>query len=123
MFYFEVFLRFNLLFDCNKCNLFFCKGYQFVDNVVNVQLYKFGDFVEYEVYIRIFYFGYVNVFIVDIMINKVLGFLLVSWVSGYVVSSKLLVDQIKFSVKILEFGVQCVVVGVCVSLIFYLRGW
>lgn len=118
----EAFLRSNPLPDRNKCNLFLCKGYQFADNAANVQSYKPGDSVEYEVYIRIPHSGYANVSIVDTTTNKVLGSPLVSWASGYAASSKPPADQTKFSVKIPELGAQCTTAGVCVSSIFYSRG-
>lgn len=118
----EAFLRSNPLPDRNKCNLFLCKGYQFADNAANVQSYKPGDSVEYEVYIRIPHSGYANVSIVDTTTNKVLGSPLVSWASGYAASSKPPADQTKFSVKIPELGAQCAAAGVCVSSISYSRG-
>ncbi|KAK0668805.1 hypothetical protein QBC41DRAFT_337351 [Cercophora samala] len=110
----EAFLRSNPLPDRNKCNLFLCKGYQFGDNAANVQSYKTGDSVEYEVYIRIPHSGYANVSIVDTTSNKVLGTPLVSWASGYAASTRPPADQTKFSVKIPELGGQCATAGVCV---------
>jgi hypothetical protein len=102
-------------YDAKKCNLWLCRGYQFGDNTKQVQVYKAGDVVDFEVFIRIAHKGYANVSVVDTTKNEVVGQPLKSWPSNYAASANPPQDQVKFSVKVPELGGRCAVPGVCVS--------
>ncbi len=102
-------------YDAKKCNLYLCKGYQFADNAANVQSYKTGQVVDFEVWIRIPHKGYANVSVVDTTTNTVIGTPLVSWTDNYAASANPPANQTKFSVKIPELGNKCTQAGVCVS--------
>ncbi|RKU48342.1 hypothetical protein DL546_008660 [Coniochaeta pulveracea] len=101
-------------YDPKKCNLWLCRGYQFGDNTKQVQAYKAGDAVDFEVFIRIPHKGYANVSVVDTTRNEVIGQPLKSWPSNYAASANPPQDQVKFSVKVPELGARCTVPGVCV---------
>ncbi|KAL2174447.1 uncharacterized protein P884DRAFT_314819 [Thermothelomyces heterothallicus CBS 202.75] len=101
-------------YDPEKCNLWLCKGYQFADNVANVQNYTVGQAVDMEVWIRIPHEGYANVSIVDTSSNSVIGEPLITWPEGYAGSANPPKDQTKFSVKLPDLGHKCTKASACV---------
>ncbi|KAK0614843.1 hypothetical protein B0T17DRAFT_498084 [Bombardia bombarda] len=101
-------------YDAKKCNLWLCKGFQFADNVANVQKYKAGDVVNLEVFIRIPHKGYANVSVVDTTTNSVIGTPLIAWADNYAASTRPPADQTKFSVKVPDLAGKCTEAGVCV---------
>ncbi|KAL2155646.1 hypothetical protein VTH82DRAFT_388 [Thermothelomyces myriococcoides] len=101
-------------YDPEKCNLWLCKGYQFADNIANVQNYTAGQVVDMEVWIRIPHEGYANVSIVDTASNSVIGEPLVAWPEGYAGSFNPPEDQTKFSFELPDVGEQCAEAGACV---------
>jgi hypothetical protein len=102
-------------YDPKKCNLWLCRGYQFADNVANVQSYKPGQVVDIEVWIRIPHKGYANVSVVDTASNTVIGSPLKSWPSNYAATANPPADQTKFNVTIPDLGGKCTEAGACVS--------
>jgi len=105
-------------YDAKKCNLYFCKGFQFADNKANVYSYKPGEKVDFTVQIRIPHEGYANVSIVDTAANKAIGSPLFAWPSGYASGkdfpSKIPANQTAFSVTIPDLGSKCATAGACV---------
>ncbi|KAK4139705.1 uncharacterized protein C8A04DRAFT_40496 [Dichotomopilus funicola] len=101
-------------YDPSNCNLWFCKGYQFEDNVDNVQAYTTGQVVDLNVWIRIPHEGYANVSVVDTATNTVIGEPLIAWPDHYAGSATPPEDQTNFSIEIPDLGEQCAEAGACV---------
>ena len=102
-------------YDAKKCNLYFCKGFQFDDNKDHVLQYTPGQTVDLEVYIRIPHKGYANVSVVDLASNSVIGAPLKTWADNYAATMSPPKDQTSFSVKIPELAGKCTKPNECVS--------
>ena len=102
-------------YDPENCNLWLCKGFQFDDNVANVQNYTVGQVIDMEVWIRIPHEGYANVSVVDTASNSVIGTPLLAWPDSYAGSVNPPEDQVKFSVEVPDLGDKCTKAGACVS--------
>ncbi|KAL1836037.1 hypothetical protein VTJ49DRAFT_5644 [Mycothermus thermophilus] len=101
-------------YDPENCNLWLCKGYQFADNIDNVQTYTAGQVVDFDVWIRIPHRGHANVSIVDTQSNTIIGEPLISWPSDYAATANPPADQTQFSIQIPELGDKCTQAGACV---------
>jgi hypothetical protein len=108
----------NTGLDPTKCDLYFCKGFQFADNKDNVYAYKPGDVVNINVQIRIPHAGYANVSVVDTATNTVIGQPLFTWAKGYADSkdfpNNVPKNQTDFDITIPELGGKCTAAGQCV---------
>jgi hypothetical protein len=100
----------------DECNLWLCRGLQHADNTANVETYKAGQTVHFEVNIRIRHAGTANVSVVDTKSNKVVQQLLY-W-DNYADEklATLPANNTAFDVTIpSDLGGACATTGSCVS--------
>ncbi|RYP33535.1 hypothetical protein DL767_004710 [Monosporascus sp. MG133] len=98
-----------------NCDAYFCRGYQYEDNVDNVKAVKAGDVLDFKIdMVASHRPGYANVSIVDIATNEIIEPLR-TWdeYPGYNTGPDR--DDIKFNVTIPDtLGVACDAPGKCV---------
>ncbi|RPA97689.1 hypothetical protein L873DRAFT_1828911 [Choiromyces venosus 120613-1] len=100
--------------DARACNLFLCKGYQFDDNVNNVQSFALGETVNMQVQIIAPHTGYANVSIVDTKSNTIKGSELISWDNYASTSTGVTADETNFSIVIPQDLAGCAPPAECV---------
>ncbi|PBK75971.1 hypothetical protein ARMSODRAFT_417945 [Armillaria solidipes] len=101
--------------DSSICNLWLCKGYQFADNVANVQSYTAGQTVSMTAEIRAPHTGIANVSIVATATNTIIGDALYSWDDYASNQSGVTADDEAWDITIpSDLGDQCATAGDCV---------
>ncbi|KAF5609002.1 hypothetical protein FPANT_299 [Fusarium pseudoanthophilum] len=101
-------------FDAKECNLWLCKGFQFDDNKDNVQSYKLGEKIDFDVNIAAPHTGYANVSVVKTSTDKMIGEPLIEF-ENYAANSGLNPNNTAFSVTLPEsLGGECTKAGDCV---------
>ncbi|TVY79052.1 hypothetical protein Focb16_v008405 [Fusarium oxysporum f. sp. cubense] len=101
-------------FDAKDCNLWLCKGFQFDDNKDNVQSYKLGEKIDFDVNIAAPHTGYANVSVVKTSTDKMIGEPLIEF-ENYAANAGLNPNNTAFSVTLPEsLGGECTKAGDCV---------
>ncbi|KAF5661789.1 hypothetical protein FCIRC_11720 [Fusarium circinatum] len=101
-------------FDAKDCNLWLCKGFQFDDNKDNVQSYKLGEKIDFDVTIAAPHTGYANVSVVKTSTDKMIGEPLIEF-ENYAANAGLNPNNTAFSVTLPEsLGGECTKAGDCV---------
>ncbi|CVK88214.1 uncharacterized protein FMAN_05061 [Fusarium mangiferae] len=101
-------------FDAKECNLWLCKGFQFDDNKDNVQSYKLGEKIDFDVNIAAPHTGYANVSVVKTSTDKMIGEPLIEF-ENYAANAGLNPNNTAFSVTLPEsLGGECTKAGDCV---------
>ncbi|KAF5571169.1 hypothetical protein FPHYL_685 [Fusarium phyllophilum] len=101
-------------FDAKECNLWLCKGFQFDDNKDNVQSYKLGEKIDFDVNIAAPHTGYANVSVVKTSTDKMIGEPLIEF-ENYASNAGLNPNNTAFSVTLPEsLGGECTKAGDCV---------
>ncbi|KAG5773934.1 hypothetical protein H9Q72_000460 [Fusarium xylarioides] len=101
-------------FDAKKCNLWLCKGFQFDDNKDNVQSYKLGEKIDFDVNIVAPHTGYASVSVVKTSTDKMIGEPLIEF-ENYASNAGLNPNNTAFSVTLPEsLGGECTKAGECV---------
>ncbi|KAF5538783.1 hypothetical protein FNAPI_10976 [Fusarium napiforme] len=101
-------------FNAKECNLWLCKGFQFDDNKDNVQSYKLGEKIDFDVNIAAPHTGYANVSVVKTSTDKMIGEPLIEF-ENYAANAGLNPNNTAFSVTLPEsLGGECTKAGDCV---------
>jgi predicted carbohydrate-binding protein with CBM5 and CBM33 domain len=101
-------------FDATDCNLWLCKGFQFDDNKDNVQSYKLGEKIDFEINIAAPHTGYANVSVVKTASDSMIGEPLIEF-ENYASNSGTASNNTAFSVTLPEsLGGDCTKAGDCV---------
>lgn len=101
-------------FDAADCNLWLCKGFQFDDNKDNVQSYKLGEKIPFEINIAAPHTGYANVSVVKTSSDSMIGEPLIEF-ENYASNSGTAANNTAFSVTLPEsLGGDCTKAGDCV---------
>jgi hypothetical protein len=101
-------------FDAADCNLWLCKGFQFDDNKDNVQSYKLGEKIPFEINIAAPHTGYANVSVVKTSSDTMIGEPLIEF-ENYAANAGLASNNTAFSVTLPEsLGGECTKAGDCV---------
>ncbi|RGP71583.1 hypothetical protein FSPOR_3289 [Fusarium sporotrichioides] len=101
-------------FDAADCNLWLCKGFQFDDNKDNVQSYKLGEKIPFEINIAAPHTGYANVSVVKTSSDTMIGEPLIEF-ENYASNSGTASNNTAFSVTLPEsLGGECTKAGDCV---------
>ncbi|GKT99637.1 hypothetical protein FLAG1_01111 [Fusarium langsethiae] len=101
-------------FDAADCNLWLCKGFQFDDNKDNVQSYKLGEKIPFEINIAAPHTGYANVSVVKTSSDTMIGEPLIEF-ENYAANSGTASNNTAFSVTLPEsLGGECTKAGDCV---------
>ncbi|KAI9042973.1 lytic polysaccharide monooxygenase [Aspergillus affinis] len=102
-------------YNAAKCDIWLCKGYKLADNKDNIQSYKAGEKINFEVDIRAPHTGVANVSVVDTASNSVIGSPLISWDVYASTSTGVKDDETSFSVTMPDdLGSKCNTAGDCV---------
>ncbi|KAH7188216.1 uncharacterized protein B0J16DRAFT_336619 [Fusarium flagelliforme] len=100
--------------DASKCNLWLCKGFQFDDNKDNVQSYKLGEKIPFEINIAAPHTGYANVSVVKTSSDTMIGTPLIEF-ENYASNAGTDKNNTAFSVTLPEsLGGDCTKAGDCV---------
>ncbi|KAJ4141673.1 hypothetical protein NW768_000889 [Fusarium equiseti] len=100
--------------DASKCNLWLCKGFQFDDNKDNVQSYKLGEKIAFEINIAAPHTGYANVSVVKTSSDTMIGQPLIEF-ENYASNAGTDKNNTAFSVTLPEsLGGDCTKAGDCV---------
>nr|CEG04929.1 unnamed protein product [Fusarium clavum] len=100
--------------DASKCNLWLCKGFQFDDNKANVQSYKLGEKIPFEINIAAPHTGYANVSVVKTSSDTMIGTPLIEF-DHYAANSGTDKNNTAFSVTLPKsLGGDCTKAGDCV---------
>jgi predicted carbohydrate-binding protein with CBM5 and CBM33 domain len=100
--------------DASKCNLWLCKGFQFDDNKDNVQSYKLGEKIPFEINIAAPHTGYANVSVVKTSSDKMIGTPLIEF-ENYAANAGTDKNNTAISVTLPEsLGGECTKAGDCV---------
>ncbi|KAM0206425.1 hypothetical protein ACHAPA_003621 [Fusarium lateritium] len=101
-------------FDATDCNLWLCKGFQFDDNKDNVQSYKLGEKIPFEINIAAPHTGYANVSVVKTSSDSMIGEPLIEF-ENYASNAGTNANNTAFSVTLPEsLGGECTKAGDCV---------
>ncbi|SPJ79349.1 uncharacterized protein FTOL_07740 [Fusarium torulosum] len=101
-------------FDAKDCNLWLCKGFQFDDNKDNVQSYKLGEKIDFDINIAAPHTGYANVSVVKTSSDTMIGEPLIEF-ENYASNSGTAANNTAFSVTLPEsLGGECTKAGDCV---------
>lgn len=101
-------------FNAADCNLWLCKGFQFDDNKDNVQSYKLGEKIPFEINIAAPHTGYANVSVVKTSSDTMIGEPLIEF-ENYAANSGTAANNTAFSVTLPEsLGGECTKAGDCV---------
>jgi predicted carbohydrate-binding protein with CBM5 and CBM33 domain len=101
-------------FDAKDCNLWLCKGFQFDDNKDNVQSYKLGEKIDFDINIAAPHTGYANVSVVKTSSDTMIGEPLIEF-ENYAANSGTAANNTAFSVTLPEsLGGECTKAGDCV---------
>jgi Lytic polysaccharide mono-oxygenase, cellulose-degrading len=102
-------------YNAKACHIWLCKGYQYEDNVANVQHYTAGQTIPMHVDIRAPHTGSANVSVVDTQSNSVIGAPMIDWGVYASTSVPAQADQSSFSIKLPQSGLDvCTTPGRCV---------
>lgn len=100
-------------YDPSKCNLNMCKGFQYEDNTANVQSYSVGDVVDFTVQIAAPHTGVMNVSVIDLASNTVIGDPLISMTDYASNAHTIPANNTAFSVTMPDVASQCGQAGAC----------
>lgn len=101
-------------FDAASCNLWLCKGFQFDDNKDNVQSFKLGEKIPFEINIAAPHTGYANVSVVKTSSDTMIGTPLIEF-ENYASNAGTDKNNTAFSVTLPEsLGGDCTKAGDCV---------
>ncbi|KAL4725877.1 hypothetical protein ACLX1H_006551 [Fusarium chlamydosporum] len=100
--------------NAKECNLWLCKGFQFDDNKDNVQSYKLGEKIPFEINIAAPHTGYANVSVVKTSTDTMIGEPLIEF-ENYAANSGTAANNTAFSVTLpSSLGGDCTKAGDCV---------
>ncbi|RBR26299.1 uncharacterized protein FIESC28_00944 [Fusarium coffeatum] len=100
--------------DAANCNLWLCKGFQFDDNKDNVQSFKLGEKIPFEINIAAPHTGYANVSVVKTSTDTMIGTPLIEF-ENYASNAGTDKNNTAFSVTLPEsLGGDCTKAGDCV---------
>lgn len=98
----------------SDCNLWLCKGFQFDDNVDNVQSYSLGETIDFDVNIAAPHTGFANVSVVKTSTDTIIGEPLIEF-ENYASNQGVAANNSAFSVTLpADLGGDCTTPGDCV---------
>lgn len=100
--------------DTAACNLWLCKGFQFDDNVDNVQSFSLGETIDFDVNIAAPHTGFANVSVVKTSTDTIIGVPLIEF-ENYASNAGVAANNTAFSVTLpSDLGGDCTTPGDCV---------
>ncbi|KAK0200400.1 hypothetical protein DFS33DRAFT_1361275 [Desarmillaria ectypa] len=102
-------------YNATACHLFFCRGYQYKDNVANTRVYTTGQVVPFTVDIEAHHTGHANVSVVNLATQTPIARLF-TWpvyANDTLGPSQWPKNESSFSVTIPDLGDTCTTAGAC----------